>query len=270
MDNIQAAIDAGKELAIAQEQAKVHHVSDDGTPFLFVNGQAVSVEHLLPAPVRRKVNTQFKDLQSFVDYVNEFKRPQSKIFAEFGERGGSFTAALDFHSVEKPSFVEDKAVYACPTTPEWNAWLEKNGKPISQVEFAHFVEEQRVAFVKPSGATMLEIARTLEGKTECVFKSGANLTNGDRELVYAESTTGTAGRGEKLPIPSKIEILVQPFFHGVAYTVEALLRYRINGGNVVFIYELQKVHDIIDAALLKIKNDITEKTQITPYIGTFK
>ena len=255
-------------------RGNVHRVDDGGRPFVILERCPGSFEvHALDgfgsAPDHLESTVTLSDAGSFIKYVNDFKDSGSRIFALFGDTGGKFRAVLDYHhDPMQPRWGKHVAVYTCPTTPEWDRWIKLNAQMLAQADFSDFVEDQRLAFVTPDVATMLEIARTLEASQTGKFESNINPTNGNKTLVYKDEVNATAGGSAKLTIPSSITVRLQPFRRGSTYQLEARLLYRIRDGKVSFQYQLVRAHEIIEIALKEISAQIVDKVGITPYNGT--
>lgn len=245
-----------------------------GKPYLLLQGTqgeliVHQVEHLDERPARIDRRLTFSDSESFIRYINDFRDEGTRIWALFGNSGGKYQAVLDYHhDADHPRWGSHVADYSCPTTPEWDRWIGLSGKPMTQDVFADFVEEQRLAFIDPDVATMLEISRSLEASTSGKFESKINPQNGSRTLVYVADTTATAGGSAKLSIPNEIVVRLQPFRRGAHYQVKARLVYRIREGKVTFQYDLIQAHVIIETAMLEISTAIEEQTGIKPYNGS--
>lgn len=253
-----------------QAQAEVHQIQMVGKPFIIIETgkmEIKDVEYLAATPTRVRQTVTLSDRASFIRYVNDFKDTGSRIFARFSDTGGSFRAVLDYHNDPvTPRWGNHVAIYACPTTPEWDLWIANNAKALSQDAFSELVEKMRLSFKDPDVATMLEIARTLEASQTGKFESHINPANGNRTLIFKDETTATAGT-YKTPIPNSITLLLQPFRRGSMYQVEAGLRYRIAGGKVTFQYDLVRAHEVVETALKEISVEVEEKTLIQPYNG---
>lgn len=259
----------------------------DGKPFLIHRDQQglekiVDISYLAAAPIQIEKFLTFTDVPSFNAYVNEFKDDGSKIFVNADIHGASIKAILDYHHAARagalgqegsesssdvaarPRWGRHIAEYAFPTTPEWKELLQFNRTDIKQLPFAEMVERLASSFKEPDAATMLEIARTLEAKSESIFKSGITLQNGDRELEFKTKTEASAGRSEKIQIPPVVVLNIQPFVRGTTFQVNAMLRYKVRDGAVTFQYDIIKPHEFIDFAVKEIVENIKTDTRITP------
>jgi uncharacterized protein YfdQ (DUF2303 family) len=278
---------AGVEYQKLKGAATIHQIGK-GTPFMLLPTPHGTLEiHDMEAyqesPSSLVKTVVFSDVASFIAYVNEFKDKGSKIFGSADLGAARFRAILDYHISGRkfldsdhqetgdlnhaPRWGKHLAEYNFPITPEWKELLEKNKKRLKQLEFAEMVERLRLNFKNPDGATMLELARNIEAKTEGQFKSSYETDNGDRVLLFTQTTDAQAGRATKIPIPNQLSLYVQPFIRGETYEIEALFRYRVESGSVFFEYELIKPHEFIDKAVEQIRVLIEVETLINPLFG---
>jgi uncharacterized protein YfdQ (DUF2303 family) len=264
--DFQAALDAGVQLAAIQK-------SESGREFIALpEGARIELlDELREFPARQKANVQVSELDSLIRYLKAFGG-KTRIFAAINKIAGnaSFVAVLDYHEGKegKPGWCQHKVTFTASQTPEWKIWSGSNRKQMSQVQFAQFMEENVGDIVEPSGASMLEISKTLEAKTSVEFKSGIRLENGDHQLRYVTETTGRAGGNANLEIPAFFVLGLPPFDGGPAYKIQARLRYRIADGNLSLWYELVNPHKIIDAACKEMLTTVEHETSIVPFIGS--
>lgn len=264
--NFQTLIDAGVALTGS-------HLCGNKHPYVVIPSEysVESLEHLLERPLRKKGSPTFNDIQSFNRYVNAHKTKETVIAATVSDTSGSFAAIFDYHQsgAGDAGWKDHGARYNCPPSPEWARWTRMNGNTFNQAQFAEFIEDNILDIVKPKGAEMLEIAKTLQAKKSVAFRSAIRLENGDNELQYDETTTAQAGKKGAFAIPAKFELGLKPFVNSPAYKVEARLRYRINEGALVFSYELLRPHLVIRDACNDLIETVKKETGIAPFNGAF-
>jgi uncharacterized protein YfdQ (DUF2303 family) len=282
------AFKAGRRVETDKVSATIQRL-DGGEPFLLVRYQDGRVEpkslkEFQKQPHAISETVVFSDVDSFTRFVNEFKDKGTRIYGQATLERAYFRAIIDDHisgnhgadpGAAKAGDITHVArwghhiaEYQFPSTPEWAEILANNRKAMKQLDFAHMVERLALNFKVPDGATMLELARNLEAKTEGDFKSSMDLDNGDRVLLFTQTTNAVAGaRPEKIPIPSRLSLYVQPFIRGEHYEIEALFRYRVGNGQVTFEYELVKPHEFIDKAAEQVRAQIELDTLIKPLFG---
>lgn len=153
-------------------------------------------------------------------------------------------------------------------TVEWKRWTDHDGKLLPQREFAEHIEECLSDIVEPVGADMLEIAQTLEATTRANFRSSVRLTDGQRQFLYNEDTSASAGQSGELVIPETFVLALRPWKgRGGRFRVEARLRYRVTDEGLRLGYRLIDIDKILDAAFQEILDEITAH-ELDVIIGT--
>ena len=169
---------------------------------------------------------------------------------------------------------DHRVVLALESSPEWARWTGNAGKDLPQVQFAEFLEENApdvvvpaAAAKAPNSAQMLDVALTLQAKTEVAFSSGVRLSNGQAQLQYHEVINATAGADGKLEVPERFYLSLRPFVGVSAYLVEARLRYRISGGKLTFRYDLARLHRVIEDVCKDTVQQLSEGLKLPVLIG---
>lgn len=243
---------------------------------VFIIPQDMKIENLQPLvdqlaerPRHLQQVVELYSIESFIEYHNRFATDTSTVFVN--QKEGLFTSVLDYHEAPNaPLHKRHKAVYKCPTTPEWSSWKKSDNEKMDQETFALFIEDNIREFLEPDGATMMEIATTLKAKNDVSFSSGIQLHDGQVQFSYQEKIDGNAGVNGQLSIPQKLKIVVKPFLNGAPYEMEAHFRYRVSQGKLTMWYKLIRPHAVHDDAVndvrLKLSEGI-EKGQVL--MGTF-
>ena len=224
------------------------------------------LEHTLSAPVRKKGVTLLNDADSFIAMVNDQKvEGSTRLFSTINPP--TFTAVFN-HNGSEPGWGDHRARYNAPLSPEWVAWTEIDGKQRNQVELAQFIENNLVDVVKPDGATLLEICRTLEAKKKVNFSSAIRLSDGSHQFTYEEDVQGSAQKGA-MAVPEQFSIGIPVFENGEKWAIDVRLRYRIqDGGKLTMWLELIRPHKVIDQAVKELRQRIAEATGLQMLNGT--
>ncbi len=219
-------------------------------------GYAVEdLQQFKDAPRRIKATIELRSAQSFCDYVAQYAAKGASVFCDL--KAQRFTAVLDYHvNQDNPAWAGHKATYTCPIDSRWKTWTSRNGKPMSQVEFAQFIEDNLPDIVKPDGTDMLTVSRTLQAKKKVDFKSDQNLSNGDIQFTYNETTNGSAGNIE---IPQEFVLGIPVYEGGAKYEVIARLRYRISEGNLSMWYDLVRPERMEEDAFKETADNIKQQ-----------
>lgn len=204
------------------------------------------IQHLPPPdPVLTHVKQQVNafDAASFIAYVNRFKTlgtadgdEKTTIFSD--PNRFALCGVIDYHTGAVPDRLGHKITFEAPVSEQWARWRAIDGKPLSQMEFAEFVEENIEDIVEPEPARFLDLVTGLHAKKKVNFESGVRLQSGAHELTFAEEVEAK-GRGQMV-VPSEFAIGVPVFLGGAAYRVRVLLRYRIDEGRLIFIVKLHR------------------------------
>lgn len=253
-------VDRIRDMAVASSLDNLVRADIEGAPSLLVpEGYRVhDLESLMLAPVRARGNVALRDTGSFVSVVNDRKVEGTRLYGKLSPP--SFTAVFNDTTGKGPGWRDDRATYVCPVSVEWQRWTAANGKQMNQEAFAQFIEDNSADCVTPDAATMIEVSRTLEAKKKVNFASGIRLSNGQNELTYEETVSGTAGKG-KFVVPEEFVIGVAVLEGGPKYAVTARLRYRIaDQGKLTMWFDLLRPHKVLEDAVKEVWNHIQNQT----------
>lgn len=223
-------------------------------------------DDLLDEP-RRKTGT-FKptDLASFIHYTeNHHDDDRSTIWIERDH--ARITAVFNDHSDIEPGWGDHKALLTLERTPEWMHWKSNDHKLFDQTAFAEHIQQGISEIVIPDPATMLEVAQSIQGRTEATWRTARRLDNGETAFGYVETVEATAGRQGSLEIPSEFVLNVSPFYGEDLAPVTARLRYRIREGALLIGYQLVQPHQVELGVLAGIRDRLAEKFPRV-YMGT--
>lgn len=271
IDDITAAGAAGliADLARAGSEPTVVMIPTAGlgaglppaVPVLFdrANQRVIDLQTTITAarqdPARRKGVAKVETLRSLIDLVNRHKDEGSVIFGTTVWPNPKLTAVLNYNTAIAPRWNDHRVVYEFPLTEEFQAWIDGDGKPMEQGEFAMFLEEHAVELSAPfdgeaqeyealfkerfgTPADLLALARHLEVFVGAKVKQGIRLQTGERVVEFTEEHSNA--KGEPVDIPGVFMVSVPAFLDGDAIRIPARLRYRIRGGGIVWFYQLYR------------------------------
>jgi uncharacterized protein YfdQ (DUF2303 family) len=210
---------------------------------------------------RKRGTALLLDLPSFVTYCqDQHKADEGYIYANTDER--SFTAVFnDYGDTDLPGWRDHRAHFAAQFTPEFKRWLEHSGnsKAKGQTEFAEFIEDNFADLVPPFAQQLLDVATTIQAKTDINFSSAKRLQDGQVQLGYTEIIDAKAGADGALTIPREFELGLRIFKNGDGYKLKARLKYRLAGGGVKFWYEMDRperaIEDAFSGYIEKVRTD---------------
>lgn len=200
------------------------------------------------------------DVRGFVDYVNKHKLPETAIYASAPDRP-SLVARIDDNATEgdatQPSHVTHTCTFPCPLTHEWRQWIGQNDKPMSQVAFAEFIENNLLDIVEPDAAGLLTACLSFQDTGSAEFKSVVRLNDGRVQFQYIEKdTTG------ELKFPERLTLAL-PVFEGldVRFKLNAKLRYRVDRDAGLHLrYVIERPDSALKDAYNRLMEVVTERT----------
>lgn len=258
MCDVAAAVQAGVEIG-----GKVGIEWDGGVPVALLPPgwkaeplPQLAAENMLPGKYPQ-LDHAVVDMQSFMDYLTRFRDEDSVIFAKQSTR--EIRAEIDY---QKPGGVFGrKATHICRwrTKPHWRLakWMAVNGKRLGQEDMIEFLLERAPDVVQvkpedPTGADLLEIARTLQAANSLAFESAKVMQSGASTLVYKHTITARAGERGQLEIPERFTVGLPLGIGAKVVPVDVLLRFRIlESKELVFVVKLQGIEDLEETAWLE-------------------
>lgn len=235
---------------------------DPAKPYTIVvpEGACLEVPDLdkyLDAPRRKTGTVGLQTVDDFVQYVKRHQDGEgTTIWVDADDR--EIVAVLDDHGAD-PAWGEHRARMGLDLTDEWIHWTAKDGHMLGQIDFAEHVEEGLGDIVVPDGATMLEIAQSLQASTSTQFKSAQRLHSGEVHLEFVEEQTARAGQKGDLSIPKEFVLGIKPFRGEDAYRVIARFRHRIRDGKLALGYKLDRPERVIEDAIRSIAATLREQ-----------
>lgn len=260
--NIQSAIDVGAALAGPKILTDVGAES-----FVIVpEGYALhGLERYQENPSRKRGNVSLDTVESFTAYVKRHAdQNATTIFAD--AEHCHLTAVINDHADNHdgmPNWGDFRARYICPLSDPWGIWVGNNGVPMTQANFAAFIEDNLPDIVGkedgPDPADMLIVSRNLEARSAVTFAQGTRLQTGDVELSFIEKTDATVNATKgKIAVPENFDIGIPVFRNGTNYRITARLRYRINDGKLSMWYDLLRWKQVKDDAFNNVVKTVQE------------
>ncbi|MBY0237891.1 MAG: YfdQ family protein [Burkholderiaceae bacterium] len=209
-----------------------------------------AVEAAAPTPMRKKGTVQLAAVDSFTKYLTDHGLADNcYIYADPDSR--TLTGVLNDHMTgdDTAGWRDHRAVYTAEYTREFALWMKHDGQQMEQEQFAMFLEDNIADVVEPSGETLMQVALTLQAKTEVAFKSHRRLDNGQVQFGYSENMTSNAGADGQLEIPREFKLGLRVFKNAPdAYKIKARLKYRLTSQKLKFWYELDRPVNVVEDA----------------------
>ncbi|SEO83067.1 Uncharacterized conserved protein YfdQ, DUF2303 family [Actinacidiphila rubida] len=193
-------------------------------------------------PSRKTGTTTVRDAKSFLALWGKHSDAASEIYSDADRL--AITAVLNASASDTADWGDHRIRLELRETEAWKAWASNDGKLMGQEDFAEFIEDHLPEILKPAAADMLEIAQSIQGTVKAEFASGTRLSTGQRQLAYTETVTAKAGQKGTLTIPETFTVGLLPF-EGLTggYSIDARLRYRIDGPGLKLAYKLDRPAD---------------------------
>lgn len=251
------------------------------------------------APERRRGTAKLFDLDSLIAHARRFRDEGTALFAD--PKAPSLTVVFDYHhqntfedpadiapaTVGAPRFGEHRALYEFPLSDEWKAWTEASGTPLSQADFAAFLETRIfdvtdplrpltnaqafmaasgiTSFASPSALQQLALGLTVHVDERATTK--INPSTGECTMLYETEHHGDPGSAA-VPVPRAFLIAIPVFRSGTPYQLPVRLRYRLAAGRISWFIDVHDAPKAFDDALRDACELAADRTGIPLYFGS--
>lgn len=259
-------------LASAKEAAKV----DTADPSAFIVPVDARLEVIDPArfdklnstPRRAEGIVQPQTLEALINYV-DYHHDIAATTVWVGAETGKVIAVINDHAGADgaPGWGDHRAIFEPRMTPEWLRWKRADGSWLEQEAFAELLEDGLTEIAEPAGATLLEVASTMSGKTEVSWEQATRLDNGAISAKYVEDVKAGAGARGDLEIPTQFTLVLPVFAGEDAIQIEARLRWRLRAGKLLLGFKLDNPHRAVQESVDRISDQLAGPFSHV-YIGT--
>lgn len=247
------------------------------------------IEEFRLAPERRKGKATAQTLASFIALTARHMDTDSAVFADMTWTAPKFTAVIDYHGQphpvgdgHEPRWLGHRIEYAFPLGEDWKKWVKFDGEPMSQQDFAAFIED-RIADLSAATDTetdelehlfkakiadpfeILQLSRGLSVSVDAKVGRAVNLASGEAELTYTEVHNDSGG--QKLIVPGLFVVSVPVFYGGQPVRIPARLRYRVANGGIKWFYQLWRPDTYVTEQLKKDRDAVVVETGLPVYEG---
>lgn len=208
---------------------------------------------------------KLRDAASFLVYLERNSDESTVIYATL--QPARFVAVLRDNFADGSnalcSFRDWRADFTVPASREWVIWTQLNGKPFSQVDFAHFLQDNLPDITEPDGADLLALVLNFEASTYGAFVSAQRLQDGAVTFNWrSDTTTGV------VKLPEHIKISIPVFENEAPRELLARFRYRLKDGALSLWFELVRPHKVMEAAFRELWKRIEEQGDAPVLLGT--
>lgn len=254
-------------------------------------------------PARRAGTQSVVDLPSFVEWVNRHKGDSSALFCNVRPDAPSIDAVIDYHVAGSATteanadtgedmlarWQEFRARYPLTLDKRWVDWAEVEKEPLSQVEFAAFLEDHALdlhapgagdslpedvaEFVRRTGAhvgnpgEIMGLSKDLSIKVEGATAERHVLQSGEAVIKFEERHEATSN-STVVKVPGLIVIAIPVFeFSTDVYRIPVRIRYRIASGKTFWILKRWRAEETFDHAIRDVAGKAAEGTSLPMFFG---
>jgi uncharacterized protein YfdQ (DUF2303 family) len=295
----------------ADELGKVEIFERETTPFASVpTGRKIEslkkfYDEYRDRPERRTGHAQLQDLASFIAWVNRHKDAASVLRCAMNRTDPKLHAIIDYHEEGagkltgddgKARYGQFQATYTMPLDQRWKDWTGISGKPLSQAEFAHFLEDHLLdltpAYNTTTGsgelvsnlpaevarflalnngkcaepADVVQLSKGLDVYADTKVAERINLQSGETSVTFEEKHRGAP---ESVVIP-QLFLVALPVFNlsDTLYRVPVRLRYRLVEGKLLWLPTLWQADEVFDKAVRDAAAHAATETMLPLFYGT--
>ena len=230
-------------------------------------GRIEDLQHFLPNPRRKKGTITVFDAGSFNAVMDQ--NAGAGIHTVYIDRNvdapsivgimndhGSVPETQQTSALEILGWRDFRVQIELRQTPQWKKWRAMDGRMVSQLEFAEFIEDNLADIDTPTGAEMLEIVTYLQATRTVKFESGMRLSNGSIQFVNKDDIEARVGAG-KIEVPETFKLALTPYQGLALYSIPARFRYRLSEGKLVMGLKLERVENLMNQVLDEITGGIS-------------
>ncbi|SFI35776.1 DUF2303 family protein [Albimonas pacifica] len=202
------------------------------------------LEKFRAAPRRVRAEVRHETPASFCAYVKAYSdKARTRVLASLENR--EIVAHLDWHSAGEggASWATHRAVWPAALTPAFEAWHSVHDKPMTQREFAEFLQDRCFDALAPSAADLMEVAQNFEVIRDVKFRQAINLSTGERQFQFTEDDQ-TRGA---VTCPKLIRLRTGVFWGCDPVEWAARLAYNMLDGKLTFRVQIVRLDELLDA-----------------------
>lgn len=288
---------------LAEQPALVVLIGTDGKPE--IRSLKADIDAYRTKPAFREGTATATTLASFIDLVNRHANNATAIFVDANWKAPKLLAVIDYHLSASPAkshgpeperqdpsegedalarFGRHRIAYAFPLSEPWKTWVEKDGKFMEQGDFAAFLEdhihelaapelslpaeaelEQRFKTTIAHPSDVMDLARGLDVKVGAVVKNRVKLQSGETNFTFETEHRDSTGR--ELTVPGLFLLSIPVFYRGEQVRLPVRLRYRVNGGTILWAYQMHRPDEAVDGMVRDDVTQVAAATQLPVYDG---
>lgn len=197
-------------------------------------------EHLFEHPRRARGDRQVHTLESFLELLSDLRTGASTVWVA----PDSIVAVLNDDRKEFAGWRDDRIQFVPRKTSDYKKWLEVDGVPMSQIDFARLIDEHASTIASPATAELMELAEAFSASINATFRRGERLKDGSRQIMFTEEVD----TGEMI-VPDELSLAIRPYIDSAeAFSITAKLSFKISrDGDLKFTLRLANLEDLQEA-----------------------
>lgn len=219
-----------------------------------------------PLYISQEVTLQALD--SLIFYVNEFKTPNTRLFANMND--SSIAALIDYHGKDGVAErVTHSAKMELPYSEEWKLWTAADDKLLDQNSFARFLEENHPDIAAPNAAELIETARDLHAARNIKFTKVVRTQTDNESFTVEDNTNLTSQRnGQQVELPREFTLNIPIYFGEPNVEMKAHLRWKLDDQRGMLLgIKLWRREYVRQAEFKRIVTDAAERTTLDAMYG---
>jgi uncharacterized protein YfdQ (DUF2303 family) len=226
--------------------------------------RTVDLERYLTVPRRTRGHATVNDPEDFCAYVQRLEGTATTLWAD--EDAHTVTAVFNDHQETDDGVAEGNAGWRDHTATlrlkvdrDWAAWMDHDAKLGGQEWFAEFLEDNARSIVDPDAATMYEVARSFQARSNADFSRVIRVDNGDVQMTWNEQTDAKVTSATKgtFEVPATFTVRLAPFVGTPMQELTARLRWRLRDGQLAIGYQLLRPDLVVREAFQDVVATVT-------------
>ncbi len=249
------------------------------------NKQIIDLEKYQVQPNRVRETVSFNDLRGFIDYVNEFKTPNTICFAGSSE----IRVVFDYHenkdNVTTPHWGSHSAVFKMRTSNRWDLWTAIHNQWMLQKKFTDFLDSGLNEIIAPTQAEILQLVSSFRATTTYELDTLAT-PGGGQNIGFRKITKGSDTLKSEIQLPEYITLALQPYenlsvindrlkdtdLEIPAYELKAKISWQADFADeekpkLAFKIQILNVENVVNKTLEAVKQAVVHLTEVKTFIA---
>lgn len=246
-----------------------------------------TIKPLAPQIITQAVKVQ--DVTSLMNYVNRFKNDNSVLFADISS--STILGVIDYHTAAvatnedianaiDPTARHTKHTVSLqiPKSLEWETWSAIDGKMMSHVDFANFLEENSMDIlplgvlhnaagevIEDAPTTIFELCREMQLRSS--YGASSVVRNGDYVSVEMQKGDDITTK-RNVSMPASIDLNIPVYFGEQPVLITALMRQRASGeGKIQMGIKLRRPEQVRQDEFKRIVSEIEQGVMLATLYG---